>query len=145
MSASYYCRGKPGHIIKTDGPKPLEPGFIGISNSPLGNPFQKTLCGLENFKKIVQENLDKSELKEKLIEIMLDKTQHLQDEQMKAQYGTHPIPEPVTSVYVDIPGIYGSRTQTFITIDFDYNIEFVERTRLESGEWSSKQLNYQKT
>ena len=56
MNAHYYCRGKAGHVIKTDGPKILEPGFYGLSNSPLSNPFQKRNTGWKSFSRLFKTN-----------------------------------------------------------------------------------------
>ena len=142
----YYCRGKEGHVTKSEGPNKIDENFFGLSNHPLSKPFQKTISGLESFKSIVMKNKDTKDLmllKQRLIDVMTNKTRFLNDPQMKIQYGSHSIPESVSSVFVDIPGIYGTRVQTFIFVDFNFNVEFHERILIpKKNLWKEHQFKF---
>jgi len=151
-----YCRGKPGHIVASEAPAPVSvdaDGFLGLSNHPPQAPFQKTIAGLKNFRQAVT-NMPKSffsenafmEMARQMIESSLcDRTTYPDDPQLKlqTQEGLKNIPfyeeirRRLSSVYVNLPRFdYGTRTQTLVAVDYEWNITFYERNRTGvNGKW----------
>ena len=144
---NYYCRGKLGHVVDSMGPTTLEnpeDGVFALSNHPLPRPFLKTQEGKKAFKELVEGPLNdiskKSELKEAIFGILTNKDKHMDDQQLRSQCGHDYAEEKlkaVSSIFVDTP-VYGSRTQSIVLIDHDWNLEFSEAHKNEDGTWSGK-------
>jgi uncharacterized protein with NRDE domain len=128
---SYYCRGKEGHSVKSEGPETIPHGVGGISNHPRSKPFKKTAFGQGLMQGIVKShsgNVD--DLLAELKSLLLNGAKHLPDEQMLEQCGgNRAFVDDLCSIYVDAPRLnYGTRMQTFILIDYEGNVIFEEHT-----------------
>ena len=140
----YYCRGKEGHVVKTQGPDEIQTTTVGLGNHPMGNAFQKTEKGKALFDNIIQKFNDTSktdELNDELEKLMLDTNRCFPDPQMELQ-GANSAFEPVSSIYINGLPDYGTRVQTFITIDHDLNVAFREKFRSPNGDWSWNNFDF---
>ena len=151
--AACYTRGKPGHVIQTESPTLLDfktKKIFGLSNSPLGQPFLKTTAGEKTFRALVEEYNDprqkEANLLAALIRMMSDPTRHDPDPQMALQGGDPKRTALVSSIFVDIPGIYGTRMQSVILVDSQNKAVFLERTKTEGkdglGEWTETRHDF---
>ncbi len=151
----YMCRGK---SKVEEGPSSLAQEFFGLSNHPASSPFLKTKAGLEAFKSVVSANNDpacRDSLLDGLVSVMSDRQKHQPDPQVtkQARDAGQDFDEWRLSagfaVYVDIGGVYGTRQQTFVLVDYDRNVTFVERSRAvgdDGGEkWTEKRFNFEAT
>ena len=149
-------------VIQGDGPKVLSPGVSGFGNHPILEPYRKTSFGINEFKKIIQQNFDVNALEEEAIKLMNNKQHMYPDKQMQKQSGLDKacfLGEAQTediklmlneeklksSIFVDNGETYGTRMQTMIIVDFSHNVKFVERTRASgtSNDWDVKTFNFQ--
>jgi len=52
----------------------------------------------------------------------------------------------LSSIFVDIGELYGTRMQTIILVDFNHNVKFIERTRASNTfpyNWNVKRFDFQ--
>lgn len=109
--------------------KKLSPGFIGLGNSPLSQPFKKVEEGTEIFKEIIEKHSGegKESFVEHLLTMLKCEKRYLPDEelQMRRQESA----PYFSSIHVRITEVhYGSRTRTIILVDNDDNIDYIEET-----------------
>ena len=141
---------------------PMDNNCICLSNAKSAKtPFQKVAKGREKFIEIV-ENFNykdkKSELTEKLLELLRDKTKYADDPVLQSQAESTVSegnetnfaknPDKLSSLYVYIPELgYGTRTHSIITTDFDGHCEYLEKTLLtpvdeEDMQWNDTLLKF---
>ncbi len=153
-SGSYYCRG--GKVAGTEGPSKLDAsGFLGLGNHPPSSPFNKTTAGMEAFKEAVDKHgsaSSKDSLLSELRSLMCSRDSHSPDRQMDRQAEAAGMDKEaydarkksLGSVFVDA-GPYGTRAQSFVLVDYDKNVTFIERSRTEPGpqaEWREKSYSF---
>ena len=147
-SAKFYCRGKPNHVVVSEGPEGLkvsgETNCFGIGNHPPSSPYLKTGFGVEKFREIIKSSAaveTKQELVDALLELMCSEEKSEPDPQMRKQAGGIDVPyhRAAASLFVKTP-TFGTRTQTVVLIDHDYRLTFVEKNR-EAREDGSVQWN----
>jgi len=124
-------------------------GFIGMSNSPLKDPFKKVDAGTEKFQQVLENHKEssKEDLVSALMEILMDKTSYLEgDEELLAR--RNDTAEFFSSIHVEIPdGGYGTRTRTVILVDNENNVDYIEETMSSEdprGEWEKTHLKIPK-
>ncbi|KAI7859147.1 NRDE protein-domain-containing protein [Circinella umbellata] len=112
----------------------LSPGTIyGLSNSVLGNPWEKVKKGREMFGEIIQRNLDDEEA---LIDELFGLLSERADPAPSSDRDVAQILEDVKN-WIFVPkfeylnNAYATRTSTVILIDHDGNAVFVERDRFQ--------------
>ena len=151
-----------GVVIQGDGPKLLSSGVSGFGNHPISEPYRKTTFGIDAFKNIVEQNLDDDTLMEEVIKLMSNPEHMYPDKQMQKQSGLEKTSLSVenesgeiksmldkekllSSIFVDIGEMYGTRMQTLVLVDFNHNVNFVERTRTCNSplKWDVKTFNFQ--
>ncbi|XP_022327719.2 transport and Golgi organization protein 2 homolog [Crassostrea virginica] len=141
---------------------PMDNNCICLSNAKSAKtPFQKVAKGREKFIEIV-ENFNykdkKSELTEKLLELLRDKTKYADDPVLQSQAESTVSEgnetnfaknrDKLSSLYVYIPELgYGTRTHSIITMDFDGHCEYLEKTLLtpvdeEDMQWNDTLLKF---
>ncbi|ARF02689.1 SWPV1-084 [Shearwaterpox virus] len=123
-------------------PKELSYGIYGLSNSLLDTPWTKLTYGKKKFTYIVNQNScsNSDKITNSLLSLLNDTTPIPIDpaiEEQGKEFIT-PILKEYSAICVKAKG-YGSRTNTVITIDHDYNVSFTERTMLdtEGKEWKT--------
>lgn len=106
----------------------VEPGVVGISNSPIDSPLRKVEAGKKTFHKIIEEFKDKNKdlLIEKLMNLLNCKERHYPDEELMRRRGDDA--ELFSSIHVTGHELYGSRTRSVILIDQFNNIDYIEDT-----------------
>ncbi|AYP74230.1 T10-like protein [Fowlpox virus] len=124
-------------------PKELCCGIYGISNSLLDTPWTKLTYGKEKFTDIVKNQspyTTSEELTASLLSLLNDTTPIPIDPAIEKQGKEFisPILKEFSAICVRAKG-YGSRTNTVITIDCNYNVSFTERTMLDTDakEWKT--------
>ena len=130
----HYTQGKSGHVVKTEPPKFFKSTkFISLGNDSMTMPFKKTSHGLQLFEEtIVNHAHDKDFIEQLRIHVMNDTLKCLPDPQMELQAKSEVMKDNwkgLTSVFTDIAPIFATSVQTFITIDFEFNVNFVEVSR----------------
>ncbi len=155
---SYMCHRLDG---TNDGPRLInDEEILGISNHPRVRPFKKTRHGTRIFQRIVDKHNDigqTSELLSDLKELMCDETRHFPDPQVsmlalesgstveKCRYKAN----YCYSTFVrDSGDNCGTMTQTFVLVDYERRVTFVERSRLGCNkcglvEWKEKTYKFQ--
>ena len=145
--ALYYCRGT--ERIQSEGPNALAFGASGFSNHPISAPYCKTVFGIRQFKSIVEQKVQVTEFEERAVNLLCNREERYPDDQMQKQSGVklcddnkevdvdyelmRKKEQKLSSVFVDIGEIYGTRTQTMIFVDYNHNVRFTERTRVVVG------------
>ncbi|UOX38710.1 T10-like protein [Finch poxvirus] len=122
-------------------PKELTQGIYGISNSLLDVPWTKLTYGKKKFTDIVTyQDCSSDKLTGSLLSLLNDTTPLPIDPaiEIQGQDFIRPILKEFSAVCVRAKG-YGSRTNTVIIVDSDYNVSFTERTMLdtEAKEWKT--------
>lgn len=155
---SYVCRGKPGHIVKDEGPVQLENGIaLGVGNHPNSSPFLKTMSGKKKMAKVVAdfgaEGGGKEDLLASLSKLLRDREQCWPDVQMQKQMKENVEDDDPTwatakarsSIFVETAD-YGTRTHDFLLVDGEGNATFVEKTRRAAGsetpEWDDTRVDF---
>lgn len=117
----------------------VELGFTGLGNSPLKAPFKKVEAGTELFKEVLERN--KNESKENLLQdlmaVLKDRRRYFPDEELTSR--RQETAEDFSSIHVEIPNDYGTRTRTVILVDNDNNVDYIEETMTTldpNGEWT---------
>jgi len=108
----------------------LNPGVYGLSNAQLNTPWPKVISG----KKLLQQQLKKTELSsEKLLDI-LSSTKIADDSQLPKTGISHEWERRLSAIKISAPE-YGTRSSTALSIDLHGDVTFRERTLApESGE-----------
>nr|CAI5863467.1 unnamed protein product [Callosobruchus analis] len=100
---------------------------LGFGNSPPYSPYSKVCKGRYRMLEILESGKRGDELVQELLNLLKDRTKHLPDEELQRR--SPAAYECLSSVYVDMSEHgYGTRTHTVITIDSDWNMEFIEHT-----------------
>ncbi|KAI9265049.1 NRDE protein-domain-containing protein [Phascolomyces articulosus] len=112
----------------------LSPGVIyGLSNSVLGNPWEKVKQGKKAFDEIIQRNLNDEEA---LIDQLFGLLSVTADPPPSSDQDVSQILEEVKH-WIFVPkfeylhGAYATRTSTVILVDHDGNTTFIERDRFQ--------------
>ena len=132
---SRYSRGVPGHT-ENFGPVTERCGTFGVGNHPQHLPYRKTVWGRDRLEMVVDEE---EGMVERLEELMMDQTQHWPDQQIVQQSSCSGTDGPfkqfgpqLSSVFVDIPvGRYQTRTTTFVTVNREDNVHFLEKNHID--------------
>jgi len=116
-----------------------------LSNSPkLNSDWLKSKSLSSKFEKVINMELSKDQLVAKLFDILEDSTTCGYDP-LVAEQGGGKIEsfvgmENYSAIKIDNtppkPG-YGTRSHAVILVDFDNNVEFIEKNRLSDGKWVS--------
>ncbi|XP_076254582.1 transport and golgi organization 2 [Rhynchophorus ferrugineus] len=100
---------------------------LGFGNSPVSSPYMKVFHGKERFEDIIQQNFERTKLKNELLSLLKDPTKYLPDKELERR-SVHAL-EKLSSIFVDFKEAgYGTRTHTIILIDKEWNLEFTEVT-----------------
>ncbi len=145
-SGQYVCGGK-----EPEGPRAIGTGFFGLGNHPASSPFRKTSVGLEAFRKAVESfgsTSKKDSLLKELVSLMANRTQYYPDPQAERQASGGDIPlarmKAGTAIFVDLGPYYGTRTQTFVLVDHDKKVTFLEKNRpeQEGADWTEQKFEF---
>lgn len=103
------------------GVKELAPGIYGLSNHLLDTPWPKVALG----KSLLGSVLDGEVVPEKIFQVLRDSTQP-KDSELPRTGVTMEWERVLSSIFITSP-IYGTRSSTLITIDYEGNVNFVEQ------------------
>lgn len=115
----------------------------GFSNSGWASPLKKVDHGKELFTQVVNKSQAKEELVSDLMNLLSNRTQFPDDEELKRRvYGYEAEYSPV---FVSIPEVgYGSRTKTVILVDNNNKMDFYEETlEQDNSTWSRTHIERQ--
>lgn len=115
----------------------------GFSNSGWTSPLKKVDHGKELFTQVVNKSQAKEELVSDLMNLLSNRTQFPDDEELKRRvYGYEAEYSPV---FVSIPEVgYGSRTKTVILVDNNNKMDFYEETlEQDNSTWSRTHIERQ--
>lgn len=124
-----------------------------LSNSPcLDSNWLKSKSLSTRFESILSERHSKDELITKLFEVLEDSTTCGHDP-LVAEQGRGKIEEFVgmekySAIKIDntpSKAGYGTRSHAVILVDFENNVEFIEKDRKPNGVWSTEKINIQFT
>ncbi|RZC42444.1 NRDE domain containing protein [Asbolus verrucosus] len=104
--------------------------ILAFGNSTPDAPFTKVRKGRDRFERIVGEARDKTDLIERLLQLLKWEESHLPDPELarRAPAGA----DFLSSVYVKMEKAgYGTRTHSIVLVDAACNVEFVEHTMKE--------------
>jgi uncharacterized protein with NRDE domain len=103
------------------GVKELAPGIYGLSNHLLDTPWPKVDLG----KKLLGSALNGDLVPENIFQILRDKTMP-GDKKLPKTGVSLEWERILSSIFINSP-IYGTRSSTLITIDYEDNVNFIER------------------
>lgn len=106
----------------------LQPGVVGVSNSPITTPLKKVVAGEKKFYEIIQdyEAKNKDLFIDQLMNLLKSRERHYPDDELLRRRGTDA--EFFSSIHVSGHDLYGSRTRTVILVDKFDNIDYIEET-----------------
>jgi len=106
----------------------LNPGIVGVSNSPISIPLKKVIVGEKKFHEIVHndEAKNKDLFIDQLMDLLKCNEKHYPDDELLNRRGKDA--EFFSSIHVSGHGLYGSRTRTVILVDKLDNIDYIEET-----------------
>lgn len=107
----------------------LEPGLYGLSNHLLNTPWPKVVKGKANLSRLLKDDIDV----ESLFELLHDTSVAADDALPSTGIGVEW--ERVLSPVFIKSAVYGTRASTILTIDYDGQVTFLERS-YELGETS---------
>lgn len=106
----------------------LAPGYIGLGNSPMAQPFKKVEEGTEVFREVIESYSGgkKEDFVEHLMTMLKCEKRYLPDDEL--QWRRQESAPYFASIHVRITEVhYGSRTRTIILVDDD-GIDYYEET-----------------
>ncbi|XP_053617788.1 transport and Golgi organization protein 2 [Plodia interpunctella] len=118
--------------------------YLGFGNSAPATPFKKVQAGRQRMQGVCQR-LNKIHMKEQLvnelIELLRWEEKHLPDQVIEGQHPDNY--KHLSSVYVHVPNIYGTRTHTLVLITKDGGMDVIEVTL--RAPIDSQKPNWEKT
>jgi len=124
----------------------LPPGCHTLGNNAPGVSWNKVVQGQSQFESVIASNTTwngKEQLLESLIQMLTCKNKHWPDagiaEQMEGQ--SEAKLECLSAIFVNIPEMYGTRTQSVILISSDDEVLFYERT-MEGTDWLENKYEF---
>lgn len=116
-----FCSNTPIHTCQFFGEQ-----TVSFGNSPVNRPLTKVRNGRDIFSEIVSGSKTKDALVEDLMKLLRRKGENLPDPELQRRAPQSYV--DLSSIFVEIEKIYGTRTHTVILVDYDWNVEFYERT-----------------
>ena len=78
-----------GIDIQGEGPKVLQLGVAGFGNHPFSEPYRKTIFGINEFKTMLQKNMDLKRLEDDAVNLLSNTQKMYPDVQMQKQSGIY--------------------------------------------------------
>ena len=133
-----YTRGLPGHTDNF-GPLSQTGGTLGVGNHPHHQPYNKSVWGRDRLDELVNTtDQEEEQLVVELEKMMTDRSPHWPDQQISRQSTSqdragpfHQFGLELSSVFVEIPVKgYQTRTTTFVLVDSQDTVTFIERNHI---------------
>lgn len=130
----YYYSKHNNEIIEIDG------GIHGLSNHSLNTPWPKIILGKNMLKEVLEDKFTHH----KLFNILRNTTKPKDEELPKTNIDLE-WERKLSSIFIESPD-YGSRAMTVLTIDYDNEITFIEKSLdASSKKWNESFYSFKQT